>query len=85
MVLCRFAVGRIESLELVFTCGRRRPLCCQTTLRLVQGGWGEVFAVAGLRDATVVWAEGLHSGWNARKKWAGIAPGPSKAQVGPPS
>lgn len=28
--------------------------------------WGEAFAVAGRRDAAVVWAEGLHSGWNAR-------------------
>lgn len=27
---------------------------------------GEAFAVAGRRDAAVVWAEGLHSGWNAR-------------------
>ena len=26
-------------------CGRRRPQCCQAILRLVQGGWGEVFAV----------------------------------------
>lgn len=31
-----------------------------------EGGWGEVFAVAGARDASVVWAEGFHSGWNAR-------------------
>lgn len=28
------------------------------------GGWGEVFAVAGLRDASVARAEGLHSGRN---------------------
>lgn len=30
--------------------------------------WGEVFAVAGIRDAAVVWAGGLHSGWNARMR-----------------
>jgi len=29
---------------------------------------GEVFAVAGIRDAAVVWAGGLHSGWNARMR-----------------
>jgi len=33
-----------------------------------EGGWGEVFAVAGARDASVVWAEGFHSGWNARMR-----------------
>ena len=118
MVLCRFAVGRIVSLELVITlreatpsvlsshppsctggvgrsvrCGRQAPpgrphhvrqrclLYCQAALRLVQGGWGEVFAVAGFRDATVVWAGGLHSGWNARMR---VEWGSARREVGPP-
>lgn len=55
-------------------CGRQAPpgrphrvrqrglLYCRTAAQ----PWGEAFAVAGRRDAAVVWAEGLHSGWNAR-------------------
>lgn len=52
------------------------PLYCQAALRLFEGGRGEAFAVAGLRDATVVWAGGLHSGRNARMSgwgsWRGL-------------
>lgn len=38
----------------------------------------------GRRDAGVVWAEGLHSGWKARMSGVGIAPGPSGAPAGRP-
>lgn len=43
--------------------------------------WGEVFAVAGIRDAAVVWAGGLHSGWNARMR---VEWGSARREVGPP-
>jgi len=52
------------------------PLYCQAGLRHFEGGRGEAFAVAGLRDASVVWAGGLHSGRNARMSgwgsWRGL-------------
>jgi hypothetical protein len=49
----------------------RSPACllyCQAAPQAGHspGGWGEVFAVAGLRDARVARAEGLHSGRNVK-------------------
>ena len=87
-VLCRFADGRIVSLELVIAVREAAPSVLSSRPSLFrEGGWGEVFAVgaklrrvgpmttasgacciAGARDAAVVWAGGLHSGWNARMR-----------------
>lgn len=52
----------------------------ELSLSLRGRGWGEVFAVAGARDAAVVWAGELHSGWNARMRagWGVRAPFSSK-------
>jgi len=52
---------------------QRCPLYCQTALRLVQGGRGEAFAVAGVRDASVVWAGGYIQVGMRGDEWVGIA------------
>jgi hypothetical protein len=45
---------------------------------------GEAFAVAGRRDAGVVWAEGFTFRLESEDDWVGIALGPSEAPAGPP-
>jgi len=103
LVLCRFAVGRIVSLELVITLREATPSVLSSHPPSCTGGWGEVFAVGVklrqvgpimfasaaycirscrfLRDATVVWAGGLHSGCNARMR---VEWGSARREVGPP-
>lgn len=78
-VLCRFADGRIVSSELVIAVrGGGGPsalnidgLSGDAKLRRVgpmTSASGTCCDVAGARDAGVVWAGGLHSGWNARMR-----------------
>jgi hypothetical protein len=100
-VLCRFADGRIVSSELVIAVrGGGGPsalnidgLSGDAKLRRVgpmTSASGTCCDVAGARDAGVVWAGGLHSGWNARMRagWRDpCAPSPPLGEgkgVGPP-
>lgn len=48
---------------------------------LYRGGGEKRLQLQVLRDATVVWAEGLHSGWNARMR---VEWGSARREVGPP-
>jgi len=103
LVLCRFAVGRIVSLELVITLREATPSVLSSHPPSCTGGVGRSVrcgrqAPPGrphhvrqrcllysqlqvLRDATVVWAGGLHSGWNARMR---VEWGSARREVGPP-
>lgn len=47
----------------------------------VQGGGEKCLQLQVFRDATVVWAGGLHSGWNARMR---VEWGSARRKVGPP-
>ena len=48
---------------------------------LYRGGGEKCLQLQVLRDATVVWAGGLHSGWNARMR---VEWGSARREVGPP-